>query len=96
VDLDELFLEADLQEDVEDFFFQLFFLLKVTRVQATLLLHHHHYRPLSDGKVAVAVAMAVAVAVAVAVVESSFLCDEWHGLLTVSPPGHVPCILGWW
>jgi uncharacterized membrane protein YwaF len=92
VDLDELFLEADLQEDVEDFFFQLFFLLKVTRVQATLLLHHHHYRPLSDGKVAVAVAMAVAVAVA----ESSFLCDEWHGLLTVSPPGHVPCFLGWW
>ena len=53
MDLDELFLEADLQEDVEDFFFQLFFLLKVTRVQATLLLHHHHYRPLSDGKVAV-------------------------------------------
>jgi hypothetical protein len=85
VDLDELFLEVDLQEDVEDFFFQLFFLLKVTRVQATLLHHHHCCHPLLDGKVAVAVAVA----------ESSFLCDEWHGLLTVSPPGHAPCFLGW-
>jgi hypothetical protein len=54
VDLDELFLEVDLQEDVEDFFFQLFFLLKVTRIQATLLLHHHCCHPLLDGKVAVA------------------------------------------